>query len=179
MPLEEPCRAQRPSNETPSRLTLASIMKNYLIILILFLSLTSCGSDGNDIRNFKVEEIDFEKMPIEVQQEIKEFYRPTREINSDGDTLYHYGLKDELICLDSGISQCEYKVIWSKLVSSWLDHVELIIDDKKIIIEQGVHVFNEPYVVHDGLLYCRTNMNAKDLDDPSKDEFKMIEIKKN
>ena len=126
-----------------------------------------------------VEEIEYVKMPIEVQEAIKEFYRPIKEVNSDGDTLTYYGLKDELICLDSNITQCEYKVIWSKLVSSWLDHVELITDNKKIIIEQGVHVFNEPYVIHDGLLYCRTNMNAKDHNDPSKDKFKLIEINKN
>ena len=135
-------------------------MKKYLQIFILFLALTSC-SDGTDIRRFSVEEIEFAKMPIEVQAAIKEYYRPTKEVNKDGDTLTHYGLKDELICLDSSISKCEFEAVWSKIVSSWLDHLKLQIDDRTIIIEQGVHVYNRPYVVYDGHLYCRTNMNAR------------------
>jgi len=153
-------------------------VKKHLQIFILLLAFTSC-SDGTDIRKLSVEEIEFDKMPIEVQAAIQDYYRPTKEINSDGDTLTHYGLKDELICLDSAISQCEFKAVWSKLVSSWLDHLELKIGDRKIIIEQGVLVYNRPYVVYDGLLYCRTNMNARNLSDPSKDEFKVLKINKN
>jgi hypothetical protein len=153
-------------------------MKKYLQIFILILALTSC-SDGTDIRRFSVKEIEFVKMPIEVQAAIKDYYRPTKKVNKNGDTLTHYGLKDELICLDSEITKCEHKTIWSKLVSSWLDHEELIVDDKMIIIEQGELTFNGPYIIHDGLLYCRTNLNAKDLKDPSKDEFKMLKINKN
>ena len=90
-------------------------MKKYLQIFILFLALTSC-SDGTDIRRFSVEEIEFAKMPIEVQAAIKEYYRPNKEVNKDGDTLTHYGLKDELICLDSSISKCEFEAVWSPTV---------------------------------------------------------------
>lgn len=118
-------------------------------------------------------------MPTEVQTAIKDYYQPTKEVNKDGDTLTHYGLKNELICLDSVISKCEFEAVWSRLVSSWLDHLKLTIDDRTIIIEQGVHVYNRPYVVYDGLLYCRTNMNARSLSDPSKDEFKVLKINKN
>ena len=118
-------------------------------------------------------------MPSKVQDAIKDYYRPTKQINNDGDTLTHYGLKDELICLDSTNSTCEFEAVWSKIVSSWLDHLKLKIDDKTIIIEQGVHVYNRPYVVYNGHLYCRTNMNARSLSDPSKDEFKVLKINKN
>ncbi|WP_139856808.1 hypothetical protein [Aequorivita sinensis] len=153
-------------------------MKKHLQIFILILAFTSC-SDGTDIRKFAVEEIEFVKMPLEVQAAIKDYYRPTKEVNKDGDTLTHYGLKDELICLDSAISKCEFEAVWSRLVSSWLDHLKLKIDDRTIIIEQGVNVYNRPYVVYDGHLYCRTNMNARSLNNPSKDEFKVLKINKN
>ena len=145
----------------------------------MLLTLTSCGSDGIDIRDYSVKDIEFEKMPNEVQNAIMSFYRPTKKVNTSGDTLTHYGMKDELICLDSAITRCEHKIIWNKIVSAWLDHEELIIDDRKIIIEQSVNIFNGPYVVYNKLLYCRTNLNAKDYKDPSKDDFKVIEINKN
>jgi hypothetical protein len=154
-------------------------MKNHLKIFIVLLTFTSCGSNGTDIRDFTFNEIEFVEMPDEVQEAIRSFYRPTKKLNSNGDTLTHYGMKDESICLDSAVSFCEHKVIWSKLVSSWLDHEELLIDDRKIIIEQSVNVYNGPYVVYNGHLYCRTSLNAEDYKDPSKDEFKVIEINKN
>ncbi len=153
-------------------------MKKHLKIFILLLAITSCSS-GTDIRKLSAEEIEFDQMPIEVQVAIQDYYRPTIVINSNGDTLCHYGLKDELICLDSVITECEFKAVWSKLVSSWLDHLELKIGDRKIIIKQGVLVYNRPYVVYDGRLYCRTNMNARSLDNPSNDDFKVLKINKN
>lgn len=152
--------------------------KKFLQIIILILTFTSC-SGGTDISRFSAKEIEFVKMPIEVQEAIKDYYRPIKDVNINGDTLIQYGGKNQLICLDSEIQKCEHKNIWSKLVSSWLDHEELIIDDKIIIIEQGDLTFNGPFIVHDGLLYCRTNLNAKDSKDPSKDEFKILEINMN
>jgi hypothetical protein len=153
-------------------------MRTHLNILILLLTFSSCSNE-TDIRKLSAKGIEFTEMPIEVQAAIQDYYRPTKEINSNGDTSTLYGLKDELICLDSAISQCEFKAVWSKIVSSWLDHLELIVDDKIIIIEQGVLVSNRPYVIYDGLLYCRKNMNARNLSDPSKDEFKVLKINKN
>jgi hypothetical protein len=153
-------------------------MKKYLKIFILIIVLTSC-SDRTDIRRFSVEEIEFVKMPNEVQTAIKDYYQPTKEVNKDCDTLSHYGFKDNLICLDSAISKCEFEAVWSRIVSSWLDHLKLQIGDRTIIIEQGVHDYNRPYVVYNGHLYCRTNMNARSLSDPSKDEFKVLKLNKN
>lgn len=153
-------------------------MKNVLSILILFHTFTSCISTGSDIRNYSATTIRFEKMPVEVQRSIKDFYSPVKKLSNNGDTLTIYDSKKELICLDSDIVKCEYKLVWSKLVSSWLDHRELIINKNKIIIEQSNHGYNEPFIVYNKLLYCRINMNTNDYENPAKDEFQVIEINK-
>lgn len=62
-------------------------MVTVLKTFIISLTLTACGSDGTDIREYTVNDIKFVEMPKKAQKAIRNFYQPIKPLNIDGDTL--------------------------------------------------------------------------------------------
>lgn len=153
-------------------------MKDFFILIILLTTLTACHlNDEYDIKTLQSSNIDFASMPDEVQNAIIEYYKPIISYSKAGDTLKSYGAKDHLVCVDPNIESCQSFVKNHWLVKAWVDRVELIITDKKILVKESYVDFNAPFVYFDNVLYYRENMNATDFNDSSKDEFYKIDLK--
>jgi hypothetical protein len=153
-------------------------MKNLLTYLIFLIATVGCNPNESDIKKFTTSEISFNEMPTIVQNEIKRYCAPRISFSETGDTLKNYDVNDPLICLDINITNCEFKVVWGKIVSAWLDHEEIILDDKIISIEQANHKYNAPFIIYQNHLYCKEDMDAIDIRDPSKNKYRVLDLSK-